>query len=96
MKGASWRAGVGRVRRRQFQPPLVEGFADFRREHAFVACTVVGRHGEEIGLALRKIGNGIARDFSCHEGRPRETVCAGSRADVDFIAGQIRFPICRP
>ena len=52
---------------RQFQPPLEEAFADFCREWTFVAGCVVGGHGEEIGLAFRKIGDGIGRDFSCHE-----------------------------
>ena len=52
---------------RQFQPPLEEAFADFRRERALIAGTVVGRHGDEIGLAIWKIGDSVARDFSCHE-----------------------------
>ena len=80
----------------QFQQPLKDAFADFCRKQTFVAGTVVSGNGEEIGLTFRKIGDGIAHDFSYHEGRPRETVCAGSRADVDLVAGQIRFPIRRP
>ena len=81
---------------RQFQPPLVEGLADFGREHTFVAGVVVGGNGEDIGLALGEPGDGVARDFSCREGRPRETVRAGIRADVDFVTGQIRFRIRCP
>ena len=80
----------------QFQPPLEEAFADFRRERAFIAGTVVGRHGDEIGLAIWKIGDSVARDFSYHERRCWEIICAGSRADVDFIAGQIRLSIRCP
>lgn len=52
----------------QFQKPLEEAFADFCRMLAFVAGIVIGGHGEEIGLAFRKIKEGVARDFSCHEG----------------------------
>ena len=73
----------------QFQRSLEDASGDFSREWAFVAGTIVGGNGEEVGLVHRKIGNGIARDFSCHEGRPRETVYAGSHANVDFVAGQI-------
>lgn len=47
---------------------LEEAFADFCRKRAFVAGIVIGGHGEEIGLAFRKIKEGVARDFSCHEG----------------------------
>ena len=51
----------------QFQPPLEEALADFRRELTFVPGTVVGGNGEETGLAHRKIGDGVARNFSYHE-----------------------------
>src|SRR5437867_4898944 len=80
----------------QFQQPLEEALADFRRELTFITGAVVGGNGEEIGLAHREIGDSVARDFSYHESRSRETVRAGSRANVDFVAGQIRFPIRRP
>src|SRR5262245_43691093 len=50
-----------------FQPPLKEAFADFCREWTLIAGIVVGGHGEEIGLAIWKIGDGIARDCSYSE-----------------------------
>ena len=59
-----------------FQRSLIEALADFGRQHAFVAGTVVSSNGEEIGLALRKIGGGVAcRDF-CRERRSSEIVYA--------------------
>ena len=54
----------------------VEALADFGRQFTFVAGTVVSGDGKVVGLALGKTGDRIARDFSCHEGRPRETVRA--------------------
>ncbi len=81
---------------RQFQPPLVEDPADFGRQHAFVAGTVISRNGKEIGLALRKIGGDVACDDFCRERRSSQIVCAGRRADVYFVASQVGFPICLP
>lgn len=60
-QGALWRAGVGRVRRMQFQPPLEEAFGDFCRKRTFIAGSVIGGYGKEISLAIWKIGDGVAR-----------------------------------
>jgi hypothetical protein len=59
-----------------FQRSLIEALADFGGEPAFVAGAVVSGDGKGVSMTFGKIGNRIARDFSCHEGRSWETVCA--------------------
>lgn len=81
---------------RRFQPSLIEAVADFRRKRTLVPGIVVSGQGEEVGLGLWKIGGPVARDEPCQERRSREIVPAGRRADVDFIACQVWFTICRP
>ena len=75
---------------------LQNALAGFARKRAFVAGTVVGGEGKEVGGVSLEAGYGVAGHFSNYCGRSRSGVISRRGSKIDLVPGQVVFTVCRP